>query len=654
MHGFLEEPSKKAIGSVFDTVNKATEALDILNKYRDANAQLVRSNVENVQILGMAEPVKLVDIYSTTQISTNIRRRLYSPEWAEIDSKDLIKYHGKHKTTIRADEYIENHNRIVILAGPGSGKTTLLKYTALSYIDNELFEKSKLETKKVPFFILLPDIVETDLSIEEYISSKLKIKTHEFAIEYVRRQLNKGKAAVLLDSLDEVPISKREKAYALINNFSALYPRTKMLITCRVADYDVTLEGFYEVEISRLTKSAIDKIIRAWFKGKPKKARELINHLAVDKDVYSLTETPLLLSLLCIQYSNDLNIPNRKTELYSRCIDALLRLWDTSRGFRRDTIFSSLTDDRKLKLFSEVAYKFINNKSETYIFPEKMLHAVISEFVERFGIEPSKSRNIIDEIESHHGILEKYSAESYAFSHVSFQEYFVASALVAKRQEMNFVRKNVNNSKASSIIVFMVSLMEEPAPVLKFLMEKSSLDGIKNYPPMSSRTEVLSLLYRCMNSGVAVCPNLREKIYTHIAKSQINISRVYGDANTYPIAKLEDDGVSHTYFYREKTRKTLGDALLSYRKLSNEILLSPNVKYAESAIKVFDEYAIDSNGVPALSVKTCLLIPLSGSVPEKVLERLEYLSGIIRQDNLLYRLIALNIEKLNSSYIETN
>ncbi|HDZ3723523.1 TPA: hypothetical protein RSW56_003553, partial [Vibrio cholerae] len=112
MHGFLEEPSKKAIGSVFDTVNKATEALDILNKYRDANAQLVRSNVENVQILGMAEPVKLVDIYSTTQISTNIRRRLYSPEWAEIDSKDLIKYHGKHKTTIRADEYIENHNRI--------------------------------------------------------------------------------------------------------------------------------------------------------------------------------------------------------------------------------------------------------------------------------------------------------------------------------------------------------------------------------------------------------------------------------------------------------------------------------------------------------------------------------------------------------------
>lgn len=479
MIDLVKEPAKNSVNSVFDTINKKTEALDILNKYKDANCQLVRSNVENVQILGMSEPVKLIDIYSTTRISTTIHRRLYSTEWAEINSKDLHKKNGKHKSTVRADEYIEKHNRIVVLAGPGSGKTTLLKYTALSYIDSELFSKSKLETKKVPFFLSLPDIVETDLSIESYLSNKLKIKTHEFASEYVNRQLNKGRAVVLLDSLDEVPQTKRKKAYDLINEFSELYSKAKIIITCRVADYDVTLEGFYEVEISRLTEPAINKIIKAWFKGQPKKSRELINHLSVDKDVYSLTETPLLLSLLCIQYSNDLNIPNRKTELYSRCIDALLRLWDTSRGFRRDTIFSSLTDDRKEKLFSEVAYQFICNKNETYIFQNKTLNEVISVFIERFGLERENSQNIIDEIESHHGILEKYSAESYSFSHVSFQEYFVAAALVAKRQELNFVRTNVTKSKGSSIIVFMVSLMEDPAPVLKLLMEKSTLDGIK-------------------------------------------------------------------------------------------------------------------------------------------------------------------------------
>ncbi|WP_325891112.1 NACHT domain-containing protein [Grimontia sp. NTOU-MAR1] len=651
---FVEEPAKKSIGAVFDTVNKRTEALDILNKYKDANNQLVRSSVENVQILGMSEPVKLTDIYSTTRISTSIHRRLYSTEWAELDSLEWHKKNGKHKSTIRADEYIEKHDRIVVLAGPGSGKTTLLKYTALSYVDKELFSKSKLETKKVPFFLSLPDIVETESNIEEYLSNKLKIKTHEYASEYVRRQLDKGRAAVLLDSLDEVPQAKRKRAYDLIEEFSDLYPNAKIIITCRVADYDVTLEGFYEVEISRLTEAAINKIIKAWFKGRPKKSRELINHLSVDKDVYSLTETPLLLSLLCIQYSNDLNIPNRKTELYSRCIDALLRLWDTSRGFRRDTIFSSLTDDRKEKLFAEVAYQFICNRNETYIFQNNDLNEIISKFIERFGLNGNDSQNIIDEIESHHGVLEKYSAESYSFSHVSFQEYFVAAALVAKRQELSFVKRNVNKSKASSIIVFMVSLMEDPSPILKFLMTKSTLKGIKTYPAMSSRTEVLSLLYRCMNSGVAICPTLRDSIYTHIARSQIDISKIYRDASTYPIAKLENDGVSHTFFYTETTRKTLGAALLSYRKLSNEILLSPNKRYAEAAIKVIDEYEMGNNNIVTLCVKTCVLVPLSGSVPENVLVRLEALGEKLNKDDLLRRLVEVNTDKLKNVYIDAS
>lgn len=652
MQKALEEPAKKSVNSVFDTINRKTEALDLLSKYKNANEKLVRNSVENVQILGMSEPVKLVDIYSTTRISTSIHRRLYSTEWAELDSKDWHKKNGKHKTTIRADEYIEQHNRIVVLAGPGSGKTTLLKFTALTYIDDELFSKSKLETPKTPFFVSLPDLVQTEHTIEEYLSEKLKIKTHEYANEFVKRQLDQGKAAVLLDSLDEVPQAKRDRAYDLIKTFSQLYSEAKIIITCRVADYDRTLEGFFEVEISRLTESAINKIIKAWFKGNPKKSRELINHLSVDKDVYSLTETPLLLSLLCIQYANDLNIPNRKTELYSRCIDALLRLWDTSRGFRRDTIFSSLTDDRKEKLFAEVAYQFICKQNEKYIFPEDLLNTVISNFIERYGIDGNNSQNIIDEIESHHGVLEKYSADSYSFSHVSFQEYFVAAALVAKRLELSFVKKNVNKPKASSIIVFMVSLMEEPAPILKFLMEKSTLEGIKTYPAMSSRTEVLSLLYRCMNSGAAVNPNLRNDIYTHIAKSQIDISKIYRDASTYPIAQLESDGVSHTFFYIEKTRKTLGAALLSYRKLSNEILLSPNKRYADAAIKVIDDYEVGESKIETLCVKTCVLVPLSATVPNEALERLELLSEKVSKDKLYNRLVQVNIDKLNEVYID--
>ena len=309
---------KKSTTSVFDSINKKTEALDLLKKYGNANHNYVKAQVENVQILGMSEPVKLSDIYSTTMISTSIHRRLYSTQWAELDTQKWHEKNGRHKSTVRADDFIEKENRIVVLAGPGAGKTTLMKYTALSYIDPEIFEKSNLKTKKTPFFISLPELVSTDLSVIEFISERIKLKTHEYAIEYVKRKLDKGEAIVLFDSLDEVSNEHKDKAFKIIEAFSKDYINSKIIVTCRVADYDRTIEGFLEVEISRLTERAIKKIIKAWFNKSPKKAKELIGHLSIDKDVYSLTETPLLLSLLCIQYANDLNIPNRKTELYSR------------------------------------------------------------------------------------------------------------------------------------------------------------------------------------------------------------------------------------------------------------------------------------------------------------------------------------------------
>lgn len=650
----LDDPIKKSVNSVFDTLNKKTEAYDLLNKYKNANIDYVKSQVENVQILGMSQPVKLADIYSTTMISTSIHRRLYSTEWAELNSERRYEKNGFHKSTVRADDFIDKENRIVVLAGPGAGKTTLLKYTALSYIDDEIFKKSNLKKKKVPFFISLPELIETGLSVIEFISERIKIKTHEYAIEYVKHNLLKGHCVVLFDSLDEVSNDHKDNAFKIIEKFSQCYVKTKIIVTCRVADYDRTIEGFFEIEISRLTEPAIKKIIKAWFRGSPKKARELINHLSIDKDVYSLTETPLLLSLLCIQYANDLNIPNRKTELYSRCIDALLRLWDTSRGFRRDSAFAALTDDRKAKLFSDVAYRFLLETDGKYFFPEKELTIFIAEFIQKYAMDKGLAKEIIKEIESHHGIIEKFSAESYSFSHVSFQEYFVAMAIVAKRKELEFFKKNISNIKASSIIIFMVSLMDDPTPILNLLQQRSTLVGIKTYPAMSSRTELLSLLYRCMNSGVCISYELRESIYKHIAESQIEMSKIYHESSTFPIAKLEKDGVRHMFFYIGKPRKTLEAALLAYRKLSNEILLSPNRIYSDIAVTVIDTHYFGDgrdSKIIETSIRSCLLVPLVGSIPKKVLKRLDSINDLNKQDSLLAKIGKENTDMVKNSYI---
>jgi len=228
----------------------------------------------------------------------------------------------------------------------------------------------------------------------------------------------------------------------------------------------------------------------------------------------------------------------------------------------------------------------------------------------------------------------------------------VACALVAKHVEFNFVKKNYFNVRASSVIIFMVALMDDPTPIIYFLIEKSNLKGIKTYPAMSKRIDVLSLLYRCMNSGVSILPEFRKKVYRHIAESQFEISKIYRDAKTFPIAKLEDDGVSHTFFYIGKVRKTLGDALISYRKLANEILLSPNESYAETAIEVLDETKDFDRPTINFCVNGCLVVPLVGVIPEKVLSRLYNLRDSMSDESVFYKIAESTIEKVKKVYLE--
>ena len=50
---WLDRPVKQAIWSVFDDVNKATEALDIFKKYKRNHFKRLSTSVRQIKILGM-------------------------------------------------------------------------------------------------------------------------------------------------------------------------------------------------------------------------------------------------------------------------------------------------------------------------------------------------------------------------------------------------------------------------------------------------------------------------------------------------------------------------------------------------------------------------------------------------------------------------
>jgi hypothetical protein len=395
------------------------------------------------------------------------------------------------------------------------------------------------------------------------------------------------------------------------------------VVSSRTADYNPIHECFSECELARLSDSAINKIIRAWFSGEPDKAVKLQEHLANDDGVRSLCETPLLLSLLCIQFKHDLLLPKRKIQLYRRCIEAFLRDWDAGRGFRRDSAYSQLSDDRKERIFETVAGAFFK-EGPRYVFPESLLVSHIEACCERFQIDTSEANSVLQEIEAHHGIFERYSADSFMFSHLSFQEYFCARHILAAREEPSILKDHYKDERWASVIEFMVGLHPDPKDVLSRLMQYSGMEGIRNFPPLATRMKTLTLLYRSLISGAAITQEYRKQLYDHIINSHFHMAETFGLAGVFPMATLTAGTITHTYVYYHK-RPSLTQALQPLGVLANEILMTAPDDYARRVaerLSAIDFSGDDQEALKMASIALCLAVPIAYAQPQTIAQLL--------------------------------
>jgi len=619
---WFAEPIKQSVNSVFKDVNEGVEALDIFRRFRRAQFQIVKIQVSTIKILGMPAPVPLVNIYSAAHLSTTISRRLFQAEWLNAKSKDDLQHvigASKKKSIVLGEDFVETNRRAVILGGPGSGKTTFIKHLALAYVDPSVFKSTKLKTTALPIFVSLPHFSKSGQVLFDFILKPLTERTNQYARGYLERSLDKGIASVLLDSLDEVLVSDRKSVLGEIEKFAQRFPNARLVVTCRTADYEGSLDTFSEAELMRLSQSAVQKIVMAWFRDDQEKGNQLCRQLRTDRGVSSLTETPLLLSLLCIQFKHDLTLPKRKAELYRRCVDTLLRDWDASRRFRRQSAYEDLTDERKERLFDHIAGKFFLDGIRL-AFKKTSLIDVIGAYIPRYAIDKKHSEGILQEIEKHHGILEQIATDMYAFSHTSFQEFFVARDLLARRLESDYVKKHMDDDNWSSVIEFMAAMHENPEPMLRILVEKSNMATYKNYPAMARRTKILWLIYRCMVAGACVDPKFAKEVYEHLANSQLEMAKIYRGGGVYPIAVLHHDGVRHAYYFFNR-RPTLSDALQPYRMLANEMIVFPIEAYAQVVLDNLDAIVSkldDTVPYAKIALALCLVIPIAPCRPKEV------------------------------------
>ena len=344
---------------------------------------------------------------------------------------------------------MSQHQRLAILGGPGTGKTTLLAYLTLTYARGQGRERLDLKDKRLPIFVplrrlkrVLDDDDDHASTLPAYLTNyytELGMQPRE---DFFEQALKDGHCLVLLDGLDEVADeSERRRMSEWVDRLVTIYPRNRYVVTSRPPGYEsAPLEnGFTVLRIRDFTGAEIRQFAASWclavelaVQGEDnpttrrrarKAAQDLVSAIESNADIRKLAVNPLLLSIIALVHRYRATLPRRRVDLYAECVDVLLGHWDEAKG-----LAGELSPGQKRAVLQPLA--LMMHREERRDIPRPELERRIGELLPRVGGQADDASNFLDEVRKRSGLLVETGLGTYAFSHLTFQEYLCAREMV--------------------------------------------------------------------------------------------------------------------------------------------------------------------------------------------------------------------------------
>ena len=429
---------------------------------RQRNRDRIQRLHGTIQLLDVAYPVEIDRLY----VDVNILSEPTSYNHSEIE--DLLQ-NSDHKKNVESPDLhsiikvIEDHQKLMVLGKPGAGKSTFLQHVIIECNNGDLL------SDHVPILIKLRDYVrkarrDNNFSFKHYIYSFFK----DVSQQELEVLLNDGRVLLLLDGLDEVPEANMDRVIDEIDYLIEDHPLIRFIVTCRILGGKYKFNNFTYAEIADFLKPQIISFSEKWFaasynnnleKGKIK-AQKFMNKLKLpeNKQIYELVKTPLLLSLVCKIFSFKHQFYSQRYKVYEQGIEILLSKWDESRRIKRDQLYKDLNIEEKVKLLSYIAYRKFEQE-QYLLFEKKEILQYISDYLD---IPEEDSHAVLTSIIQQHGFLIPRAQLIYSFSHLTFQEYFIAKWYVEnkdyQRKLIDCITKNTKNSGKQVLFIFVEML----------------------------------------------------------------------------------------------------------------------------------------------------------------------------------------------------
>ncbi len=389
--------------------------------------------------------------------------------------------------------------RATILGDPGFGKTWLLRYEArrlaLKAVDMLTAKIGDLDDIDLPVFLRLSALANRKGALEDDVvrlrGYKLCTghKLSERFREYLRRQLTSSHGNLLLDAWDEISdLQHRRCLRDRIQAFARQYP-TRILLTSRLVGYRLTqppLPDSKQLELLALNPKQVEVFVKVWFRSDQQKASQFVNQLKQHPQFRGLARIPLMLGLLCEACPQG-DFPERRGDLYNRCLRGLLRDWhrsDTRRKYTRKLLSTAYVEElldalayASLDLFQRDRQQFRTSELcqsldawLDYLHESKPRHQFVKdnttaiELMERF----QDAGIVISATSGDDGEL--------LFLHLTFQEYLAARALAKRVDSIKFAIQHAYVPSWDQVLVMLGGMIERPGPYIAAWLRKNKED----------------------------------------------------------------------------------------------------------------------------------------------------------------------------------
>ncbi|WP_437586697.1 NACHT domain-containing protein [Sorangium sp. So ce1000] len=350
--------------------------------------------------------------------------------------------HALDRPRVLATDALVSHPRLLIIGEPGSGKSTLLAYLATRAARGELTTSTQgHDGPSIPFVVPVRALQEAAATPEEI--------AHAAGAEawFVEGALRRGRALLLVDGLDEARTHVAGKVLPALTTMLDAYPGIPVVVTTRPAATpgkdEATPRGFARARLLPMTRDEVAVFIDRWCLAaelslnKPRGQAEIDARAAADdlkervrasRAIEKLAQTPLLCSVICVVHRFlGQRIPERRVALYEAITNVLLYEWDRAK-FADGAAIGKLDAHAKRALLARLALSM--HKARVAELPAEEVVKRLAAHLPDLGRPEEEAEAIVAEIRDRNGVLVERAPGSFAFSHLTFQEYLAAMELV--------------------------------------------------------------------------------------------------------------------------------------------------------------------------------------------------------------------------------